>query len=226
MALLQKLHHPNIVKCFGSIESEEYKVIKLEYIDGTNIGACRSSELDERTLQELVFQIALALEYIQWKDIIHLDLSPSNIVMTKERTFQLIDFGIADVSGVAIPRVCQSTGNSNYAAPELEDCGECAAPCDVWCLGLTLMNLISGRVYRNFREKLEAIGHVDHDASGYSEAFRQSIKWMLNVNPKERITASGIISVLAETLPNSSNTDSSGKVTVKFKSECNADSGC
>jgi serine/threonine protein kinase len=221
MTLLQRLHHPNIVKCIGRVASDEYNVIKLEYIGGTSLNTSRRSGLEECILRELSFQIAIALNYIHSKDILHLDVTPSNILMTPHRTFQLIDFGISESPGLEIPDGASCTGKLGYTAPELEDFGMCGPPCDVYSLGMTLLNLIldSASMAKPLEERL---GIVDCGRA-YSDYFRGLCRRMLDECPKTRITAAGIIEALEKKLPTWSDTHPLGKVTVKFRSEESAD---
>jgi hypothetical protein len=81
-----------------------------------------------------------------------------------------------------IPPECWSIGKCDSAPPELVDCGECAGTCDVWSLGMTVLNLTLDSISKGLTED-SSRRQIDCEGSRYSGAFRQLIKRMLNEDP-------------------------------------------
>ena len=112
-----QLDHPNIVRV-NSIE-EDPKVglcIVMEYVDGESLDKWLDTKPSFAARKRIVRQILDAMAYCHDRQIWHLDLKPSNILITKDGlTAKIIDFGLSDNSSFAFR---QTGGTRKYAAPE------------------------------------------------------------------------------------------------------------
>ena len=149
----QKLSHPNIVKIFDLHVTPAGKpFIKMEYVDGRNLGQWLEQRPDKvmpwRMAAQITKQLAGALEYAHHSEgVVHRDIKPSNLLLADGPMVKLSDFGIAMglrewMGGGERP----SVGTLWYASPQ-QLAGERPAPeDDIYALGVTLYELLTGSV--------------------------------------------------------------------------------
>jgi serine/threonine-protein kinase len=142
------LDHENIGRIFDFDRVSGELCILLEYIDGWTLGdlvdRChsRSQPVDVDLSVFIASRVCRALQYVfERAAIVHRDISPSNIMMTREGTVKLIDFGIATQSGT---RDYCLTGKPAYMAPEMVIELRADNRSDVFSLGAVLFELLTG----------------------------------------------------------------------------------
>jgi len=162
------LDHENIGRIFDFEEVNGQMCIILEYIDGWSLveylerHRALSCKPDVELAVFVVSRVCRALQYVFEKAaIVHRDVSPSNIMMTREGTVKLIDFGIATRSGT---RDRTLTGKPAYMAPEMVLEMRADSRSDIFSLGavlfetLTLRRLFDGKTTAQVLEQVVA-GH-------------------------------------------------------------------
>ena len=103
----------------------------------------RGGRIGEKVIIKLAGSIIHGLEYLHERRIIHRDVKPSNILVTRDGHFKLCDFG---VSGELIDSVAGTfTGTSSYMAPERIQGRPYTVSSDVWSLGITILELAMNR---------------------------------------------------------------------------------
>jgi serine/threonine protein kinase len=148
--LAASLSHPGIVTVYDVSVSEEEAAIVLEYVpgEGLNEVLARRGPLPDDEALELAAQIADALDHAHRRDVIHRDVKPDNILLAPNGQARLVDFGIARVAGDTAQRLTlagTTLGTLRYMAPE-QLAGEPGdARTDVFGLGATLYQMLSGR---------------------------------------------------------------------------------
>jgi hypothetical protein len=145
-----QLDHPHIVRV-NSLE-EDLKAglcIVMEYVDGLNLDEWLATKPTAAARKRIFRQILDAIVYCHDRQIWHLDLKPSNILITKDgMTAKIIDFGLSDNSGFAFR---QTGGTRKYAAPE-QLAGETADHrSDIYALGGLLKRMFPHRYGRAVR---------------------------------------------------------------------------
>ena len=158
------LDHENIGRMFDFEEVGGELCMILEFIDGWSLveyGA-RHGQLGRRPDVELAVFIASrvcrALQYVfERAAIVHRDISPSNIMMTREGTVKLIDFGIATRSGVKDESL---TGKPAYMAPEMIVELRADNRSDIFSLGAVLFEMLTGERLFSGRTTAEVLEHV------------------------------------------------------------------
>ncbi len=142
------LDHENVGRIFDFEEVDGRLCIILEYIDGWTLTQLleRHGELRRHAPVELavfvVSRVCRALQYVfEHSAIVHRDVSPSNVMATREGAVKLIDFGIAARSGT---RESTLTGKPAYMAPEMIVEMRADSRSDLFSLGVVLWELLAG----------------------------------------------------------------------------------
>jgi non-specific serine/threonine protein kinase/serine/threonine-protein kinase len=158
--ILADLDHPNIARLIdGGTTENGLPFFVMEYIEGINITRyCDQRELPTTDRLKLFCQVCAAVQYAHQNLVVHRDLKPSNIMVTKEGTPKLLDFGIAKVlSGASSVEVTASIGRvltPEYASPEELRGLSVTTSSDVFSLGVVLYELLSGHRPFNFESRL------------------------------------------------------------------------
>ena len=159
--ILARLEHPNIARLLDAgITDEGRPFFILEYVDGYPITEyCDRNGLDLHARIKLLEQVCEAVHYAHQRLIIHRDLKPSNIMVTKEGTVKLLDFGIAKImtQDADDQQLITQTGFSvmtpEYASPEQIRCDNITTSTDGYTLGLLLCELLTGMLPYDVKRK-------------------------------------------------------------------------
>ena len=114
------LSHPNIVGVYDVSHSDEIEYIVMELVDGITLRQYmdRRGALQWREVLHFIRQIARALAHAHERGIIHRDIKPQNILMLRDGTVKVEDFGIAALENEAHESDGQAIGSIHYIAPE------------------------------------------------------------------------------------------------------------
>ena len=150
-ARARKLTHPNIVRIHDLFKTDSEAFISMEFIEGANLHDLRHDQpggvFTWEQLQALARQLCDALDYAHAEGVIHRDLKPANLLLDRKGRLKLTDFGFAvagDASGEAARRLARS-GTLAYMSPQQMDGQPAAVTDDVYSLGATLYELLTGR---------------------------------------------------------------------------------
>src|SRR5712664_1490287 len=141
------LDHLNIGVIHGIEESEEHQLfIVMGYYEGETLGQKLSrGVISVRESLDLAIQIARGLSAAHARNLVHRDVKPSNIIITNDKLVKIVDFGLARfVATASATQSISSTGTLPYMAPE-QILGEAIDQrCDLWALGVILVQMITG----------------------------------------------------------------------------------
>ncbi|MBO4579467.1 MAG: Stk1 family PASTA domain-containing Ser/Thr kinase [Clostridiales bacterium] len=143
------LNHSNIVKVFGVGHEGNYRYIVQEYVDGITVKELisQNGHLDWKVAVPIVIQVGLALDYAHQNGIVHRDIKPQNILISRDKIAKITDFGIARAaSSTTITMAGGAMGSVHYFSPEQARGGNVGPASDVYSLGVTLFEMITGRV--------------------------------------------------------------------------------
>jgi serine/threonine protein kinase len=143
----QMLDHPNLVKIIALEEEKDwlFRVRKaqllIEYVDGKTLDVL--SPVPVRMLVPVFAQVAAGLVHMHRRGVMHADLKPNNLILSRDRTAKVIDYGLAWVKGEEKGRV---QGTPEYMAPETARDKLVSERSDVYNLGATMYRLVTGHL--------------------------------------------------------------------------------
>jgi len=143
------LNNTNIINVYDVGQDNGISYIVMEYVDGINLKELIKKEgtLNEQKAINIVKQIALALSEAHNKKIIHRDIKPHNIMITKDNLVKVGDFGIAKaVTSSTITSVGAVMGSVHYFSPEQARGGYMDERSDIYSLGIVLYELLTGKL--------------------------------------------------------------------------------
>ncbi len=145
-SLAGRLSHPHIVSVqdAGMHESDLY--IVMEYVKGVNLkNYCDENNLlPVNQIVDIIFKCCSALDYALSKGVIHRDIKPANIILAEEGDIKIMDFGSALLSDIDTVQLSHLVGSPAYMAPEIIKGEEATCQSDIYSLGITLFQLLTG----------------------------------------------------------------------------------
>ena len=148
---LGRLVHPNIIACHdvgpcpGPLGDELF-VMVLEYVDGWNLGSLlKEGKISVRRVLDLHRQAAEGLAYAHRQGVIHRDIKPDNIMVTKRGVAKIADFGLAKAEdSTLLTHTGVILGSPAYMSPEACQSLEMGPAADLYSLGCSLFHCLSG----------------------------------------------------------------------------------
>ena len=149
-----ELTHPNIVRVHDLVQDGPLAAISMEYVDGESLAKRKAAApggcLTLAELRPLMGQLCAALEHAhRVGKVVHRDLKPANLLLTKDGQLKVTDFGIArslsDTHTRLTGRVGNTSGTLLYMSPQQLLGEDPAASDDIYALGATLYELLTGK---------------------------------------------------------------------------------
>ncbi|KAJ9444671.1 putative serine/threonine-protein kinase nek3 [Diplonema papillatum] len=196
--LLRSVQHPNIVKYINSWTSKtDNLMIAMEYAENgdlcSKVAKSRGRLWKESRVLDWFIQIALAIRHAGKQHILHRDLKSQNILISKDHTLKLADFGISRSLGNTWDKAHTFVGTPYYLAPELVLRQPYDIQVDAWALGvvlcemLTLSHPFTGKDMRSLSANI-VNGVYAKPSTSYSLGIRQLVSSLLHRSPKKRMT--------------------------------------
>jgi serine/threonine protein kinase len=169
-AALSRLQHPNIVTLYDYVETEDMLCLVMEYVEGHNLDhyiANVRGPIPEAVALPLFDQILMAFSYAHSIGVVHRDIKPSNIIITPDSKVKILDFGIAKLlehKDHKLTRTGSRMGTVLYMSPELVQGKEADLRSDIYSLGVTLFQMLSGREpYDKTLPEYEVYNNIVHN---------------------------------------------------------------
>ncbi|MDQ7036579.1 MAG: serine/threonine-protein kinase [Anaerolineae bacterium] len=145
--VIAQLQHPHILPVYDFGKYENMPYIVMAYIDGgTLTDRIAKGAIPPTEVARMVHQIAQALDFAHSKGIVHRDFKPSNVLLDERGNTYLADFGLAkitesssNITGTMI------LGTPDYMAPEQATSGTISESVDVYALGVTIYQMLTGQ---------------------------------------------------------------------------------
>ena len=142
------MSHPNIVAVYDVSHSDQMEYIVMELIDGITLKQYmdRRGILSWKEAVHFSKQIARALGHAHERGIIHRDIKPQNIMLLRDGTIKVADFGIASLENEFQEADGQAIGSIHYIAPEQARGDLPDARSDIYSLGVVMYEMVTGEV--------------------------------------------------------------------------------
>ena len=144
------LSHPNIVSVYDVSRGDDLDYIVMELIDGITLKQYmqkKSGSLNWRESLYFITQIVRALGHAHSRGIIHRDIKPQNIMVLRDGSVKVADFGIARIMSAAQNTLTQEAlGSVHYISPEQARGSHIDARADIYSAGVVLYEMLTGRL--------------------------------------------------------------------------------
>ncbi len=159
------LMHPNIVNVYDVGEENGIHYIVMELVEGITLKKYieKKSKLSFREAVSIAIQISMGIEAAHNNNIIHRDIKPQNIIISREGKVKVTDFGIAKAA-TSNTITSNVMGSVHYTSPEQARGGYSDEKSDIYSLGITMFEMLTGRVPFNGETTVAiAIKHIQEE---------------------------------------------------------------
>ncbi|HHT97054.1 MAG TPA: Stk1 family PASTA domain-containing Ser/Thr kinase [Clostridiales bacterium] len=204
------LSHPNVVNMFDVAEDNGLHYIVMELVEGITLKSFieRKGKLDIREAIGITIQIAQGMDAAHSNHIIHRDIKPQNIIISREGKVMITDFGIAKATS-SNTITSNTMGSVHYLSPEQARGGYSDEKSDIYSLGITLYEMLSGKVPFTADNNVSvALLHIQGEALSLREidpsipvSIDRIVRKCMQKKPERRyLSASELISDLKKSL--------------------------
>ncbi|KAI8891122.1 Pkinase-domain-containing protein [Backusella circina FSU 941] len=197
VSLLKTLSHTNVIRYLGFIRSKKNINIILEYAENGSLMSTLKAfgAFPEKLVASFCIKILNGLEYLHENEVVHCDLKAANILTTKTGDVKLTDFGVSlnlKIKGVDAGSV---SGTPNWMAPEVIELKGASTKSDIWSLGCTLIELVTGKPPYSDLIAMSAMFRIVEDdlpplPESISEDMRDFLMCCFQKDPNDRKSAS------------------------------------
>lgn len=165
--LMSKLQHPNIVGLIDFFEQESNLYLVMEFVEGIGLDdfiKSLSAPISIERGKNIILQILSGFAYAHTNGIVHRDVKPSNILITKNDEIKILDFGIAKLVNETQNKLTKTgtqIGTAYYMSPEQVKAEILDQRSDIYSLGITFYELLSGFCpYANSQSEYEVYRRI------------------------------------------------------------------
>ncbi|XP_054552475.1 MAP/microtubule affinity-regulating kinase 4-like [Talpa occidentalis] len=195
---MRALHHPNIVRLFEVVDTGAEVMLVMELAKGGDLEGYLNERgrLPESEARRIFRQVLSALSYCHSKGVAHRDLKPENLLMDDNGNIKLADFGLSvRCADEGLSTCC---GSPEFLAPEIYLHQTYKGPtADVWSLGVTLYNMLTGELPfagTSCQELRASVLSAHYYKPDYlSDQCRDLLSKMLVLDPQSRSTLESVI---------------------------------
>jgi predicted Ser/Thr protein kinase len=156
---MHAVDHPNVVKVLDAGESEKLYFLVMEYVEGKRLSdvIAEQKRMPFDRAARVIREIAKGLEAAHGKGVVHRDVKPQNVLLTRDGKPRLIDFGLAREPGKNTGLTQEGTmmGTPEYMSPEQVEGKKADLRSDIYSLGITFYQLVSGKLPFNGENQMQ-----------------------------------------------------------------------
>ncbi|XP_048501575.1 serine/threonine-protein kinase ATG1a isoform X2 [Beta vulgaris subsp. vulgaris] len=201
ISILRNITHPNIIRLFEAIETEERIFLVLEYCEGGDLGAYihRHGRVSEDVARHFIKQLAAGLQVLRENNLIHRDLKPQNLLLSGREVTPLLKIGDFGFARYLTPQGLADTlcGSPLYMAPEIIQNQKYDARADLWSVGAICYQLVVGKPPFDGNSQLQLFQNVlrakelqfpEGSLQVLHPDYVEFCRSLLRRNPVERLT--------------------------------------
>lgn len=201
ITLLKNLCHSNIVLYYDSIRTAQHLNIVLEYCENGSLSTLLSAmggKLPEPLVSHYTAQVLSGLHYLHTQGVIHRDIKGANILANKDGSIKLADFGVATKLNDTM-KSDSVVGTPYWMAPEIiAMSGEQSSSCDIWSVGCTVIELLTGKPPYFDLQQMAALFRIVQDEhpplpDNISNSLQDFLMQCFQKDPNRRIDAQGLL---------------------------------
>ena len=180
------LSHPNIVSIYDVGQEDDLDYIVMEYVEGVTLKQYIDAKvvIPWKEAVDYAAQICSGLEHAHKKGIVHKDIKPHNIIITREGTLKITDFGIAKVMSTSTITTggAAGMGSVHYFSPEQARGGYIDAKTDIYSLGILMYEMVTGRLpFEGDTAVAVAMQHIEKEPTPPSDLNKDIPQSLENV---------------------------------------------
>lgn len=189
---------PFLIQLRYAFQTDSHLYFATDFYDGGDVFSLLQSNrgrLSENHARRIIAEIVLALSWLHERNVVYRDLKPENVVLDGDGHVRLADFGLAKLLKSDYDYLTQTIcGTTAYAAPEMLQSNPYNVSLDLWCLGIFIYHVLSGRTPFNFKGKtMEEMEEMQRNkqirfSSTLSLEAVSLIKGLLQIDPFRRST--------------------------------------
>lgn len=183
LMLGRSLQHPHLVRIHELIEAEEGLALAMEYLPGGSLSDRleRGGPLSPAEVENVALHVLEALAYLHGNGIVHRDVKPSNVMLDADGILRLADLGVAKYLNPPpdATQTIQAPGSPAYMSPEQLQNGDVGPASDLYSLGITLYELLTGKLPYEGRSTYEvATSHLRGDLPDPKRIRPDCSRWL------------------------------------------------
>src|SRR5689334_11140712 len=142
------LNHPNVATVYDIGEADSRSFIAMELVEGETLKSrLKAGRLSIEDVKAMGLQIAEGLQAAHSKGIVHRDIKPDNLLLTRNGRIKIMDFGVAKLgSGLGMTRTGTTVGTLAYVSPEQLVAEDVDSRSDLWSFGVVLYEMLAGEL--------------------------------------------------------------------------------
>jgi eukaryotic-like serine/threonine-protein kinase len=199
-----QIQHPGIVAVYDLVEKDDAYYLVTEFVHGSDVYRIMEcgGALPPACVAVVGARVADALDCAHVRALLHRDVKPSNVMISREGEVKLLDFGIAkDSVSTGLTQTGVVVGTLAYLAPEVLSGGPATAASDIWSLGVALYEMAAGR------RPFQGTGHQEVVAAvcrgrftpirtvvpGFPRRLARAVEHCLSRDPQRRWVTAGAL---------------------------------
>jgi len=198
--LLAKLSHPNIVRYISFLKTPEKLNIILEFVEDGSLTKVlkKGKRLQEDVIARYVKQMLEGLDYLHQQGVVHCDIKCANILVSRSGVIKLTDFGVSRKLKNDEDFQNEVVGTPFWMAPEIIQLQGATTASDIWSLGCTIVELITGNPPYHELQAMAAMYKIVEDSQpelppNISKDLEDFLRKIFQKDPKKRWTAKQLL---------------------------------